>query len=77
MLRLWVLSSVVMWIDACFAFSVYLHMSISLSLFALLCRSLRHGRSTYESLYGEEMVIASSLQPSEWPDLTGVLLQPL
>lgn len=52
-------------------------MCVSLSLFALLRHSLGHGRSTSESLYEEEMVIASSLQTSEWPDLTGSLLQPL
>lgn len=51
--------------------------SVYLFLFTLLSRSLRHGWSTSESLYSEEMVIASSLQPSEWPDLTGSLLQPL
>lgn len=57
--------------------SLCLHLSISLSLFALFHHSLCHSRSTSESLYGEEMVIASSIQPSEWPDLTGSLLQPL
>lgn len=57
--------------------SLCFHLSISLSLFALFHHSLRHSRSTSESLYGEEMVIASSIQPSEWPDLTGSLLQPL
>lgn len=56
---------------------LYLCMCVSLSLFALLRHSLGHGRSTSESLYEEEMVIASSLQTSEWPDLTGSLLQPL